>query len=232
MRDDELGSTIKRRDGKPYFIRKNLNRVFYPDEWISFFNNLKIKQKITFNFLINTGARINEVRNIKIKDVDFNKRNVKIRVVKRRNRYADGNIREIPISNKFVKFLKGLITKYKLTNEDYFPILSTPASNIGMKKALQKAKINDWKLFTAHSVRKTLECWLVSLSISDIKIIKHFGHNQSTALKHYIIADKFSENERKKIRSILGDLYYSNGHIDILYDKVKILEKKLLIQNG
>jgi integrase len=54
---------MQRSDGTHYSIRSNRQRFFFPDEWMAFYDKLKDRQKITFEMLINTGARINEIRN-------------------------------------------------------------------------------------------------------------------------------------------------------------------------
>lgn len=190
-----------------YTKREYRDRYFFPDEWKCFFDCLKPKQKITFNFLINTGARINEIRNAKVGDVDFERNNIVLRWTKSRNKDGSRRIRTIPISPQFKKYLIKVIKDYNLKVEDNFPILSTPAANIGMKKALQKAKIPDWKMFSAHNVRKTLEVWLLALDIDSLKIIKHFGHSLIMASKHYVSPDIFDYSDKDVMREVIGDLY-------------------------
>lgn len=200
-------SKITRKDGKEYTIREDKLRFFFPDEWMTFFDNLKTKQKITFQFLINTGARINEIRGIKVADIDFERNSIIIRNTKSRNKDGTRKVRVISISNKFSKYLKHLVRKYNLKQENNFPILSTPAANIGLKKALTKSKIKDKENFSVHSVRKTLEVWLLSLNIDSLKVAKHMGHTIAIAQKYYVSPDTFSFEDKKTMRNIIGDLY-------------------------
>jgi len=205
-------SEIIRKDGKKYTIRKNRQRFFYPDEWMAFHDKLKPKQKIVFEILINTGARISEAKNIKVSDIDFERKNIVLRVTKKMlNRpgikKTERKIRVIHISDKFAKFLRKVINKKKLSQDDYFPIPTIAAANIAMKKALQRAGIKDWDMFSLHNVRKTFETWLIALGIDNTKIIKHLGHSQAIALKHYISADTFNWDDKKQMREIIGDLY-------------------------
>jgi len=198
---------IVRSNGKEYTIREDKLRFFFPDEWMAFYDQLKPKQKITFEFLINTGARINEVRGIKVADIDFNRNSIIIRNTKARNKDGTRKIRVISISNKFKKYLKHLVKKLNLKLEDKFPILSTPAANIAMKKALEKAKIKDKENFTVHSVRKTLEVWLLSLGIDSMKVAKHMGHTIEVAQKYYVSPDTFNWEDKRMMRQIIGGLY-------------------------
>ena len=218
---------IKRKNGRKYTIRLDRSRIFLPSEWKLFYKNLKEYQRFTFNVLINTGARINEARHIKVSDINFEDKKIKLRVVKKRNNYSNGKIRVIPISSKFCKHLKKYIKDKNLKEDNYLKILSTPAANIAMKKTLKISNIKDYYMFSIHNIRKTLETWLLSLNLSELKILAHFGHNKITCLKHYVIADTLNKFEKNIIRLIIGNLYYCNGDIDFLYQKIKELEERL-----
>jgi integrase len=163
--------------------------------------------------MINTGARINEIRNIKVSDIDFDRGNIVLRVTKRIvNRpgiQKEGvrTIRILTISSEFSKYLKKIVGDYELKADDCFPILSTPAGNIAMKKALKEVGIQDYEMFSLHNCRKTLETWLLALNVDSVKLVKHFGHSMNVALKHYLSADVFNYEDRQKMREIIGDLF-------------------------
>ncbi len=201
--------SLMRSNGKSYSIRTHRDRFFYPDEWGKFFDYLKPRQKFTFKFLINTGARINEARNVRVEDIDLERKRMILRITKVKSKKGEKHPRPrlIPISTQFAKYLKAYIKKKGLSNPDYLNILSTPAANIGMKKALRESGIKDWYMFSVHNVRKTLETWLMSLNIDGLKITAHIGHSMAVAAKNYVSADVFSWDEKKQIRMIIGDLY-------------------------
>lgn len=198
---------IERKDGKKYTIRDNRHRYFFPDEWVAFHDSLKAKQKITFHFLINTGARINEVRNIKVMDIDKDRQSILLRFTKSRNKDGSRKIRIIKVSPQFIKYINGLINQYDLKPNDYFPILSTPAANIAMKKTLREIGISDYYMFSVHNVRKTLETWLLALDIDSLKVAKHFGHSIIIAGKFYVEGDVFNYEDKRIMREVIGDLY-------------------------
>ena len=203
-----VGSTEKiRSNGMKLSVRNNRHRYFYPDEWLAFYDTLKPRQKITFNFLINTGARINEVRMIQVSDVDFDRNSIVLRWTKGRMSDGSRKMRVLSVSTQFIKWIRGVIKEYDLKAEDHFQILSTPAGNICMKKALREAGIQDWSMFSIHNVRKTLETWLISLDIDSLKIIKHFGHTMNVAAKFYVSSDTFNYEDKQIIRQVIGDLY-------------------------
>jgi len=191
---------FKRENGKDYTVRDNRDRFFYPGEWIKFNDALKKSQKFTFDFLINTGARINEARHVEDYDIDIERKRIVLRVTKVKAKKKERNPRPriIPISSGFAKYLK---------KNKGGKILSTPAANIAMKKALRKAGIKDWKMFSIHNIRKTLEVWLMALDVDGLKLTAHMGHSMVTAAGHYVSPDIFSWEEKSKIRMIIGDLY-------------------------
>lgn len=203
-----IGSTeIMRTSGRKYTIRQNRFRYFYPDEYKAFYDALKPKQKVTFHFLINTGARINEVRNIKVQDVDFERNSIIIKWTKARNEDGSRKMRVLSVSPQFIKWIRSIINVYSLKPEDNFPILSTPAANICLKKTLTKIGISDAIMFSVHNVRKTLETWLMALDVDSLKTAKHFGHSITVASKFYVSPDTFNYEDRKAMREIIGDLY-------------------------
>ena len=201
--------SLMRSSGRSYSVRSNRDRFFFPEEWKKFFDQSKSRQKVTFNFLINTGSRINEARNVKVSDIDLDRKRIVLRItkVKAKKKEKSPRPRIIPISTQFAKYLKRHIKENKLSGEDYLGILSTPAANIGMKKALKNAGIKDWQMFSIHNIRKTFENWLMGLDVDGLKITAHVGHSMQTAAGHYISPEVFTWEEKSMIREIIGDLY-------------------------
>ena len=198
---------ITRTNGRIYTIRNNRDRFFYPGEWLKFKEQLKDFQIITFDCLISTGARINELRNLQKQDIDFENKRLTLRVtkVKAARKETHPRPRIIPFSTQFGRRLKGYFNDK--VSEDYLGILSTPGANISMKKALQRAGITDWQMFSIHNIRKTFEIWLMAIGIDGLKLTAHLGHSLNVAASSYISADVFSSEEKMQIRDILGDLY-------------------------
>ena len=216
-----------RKDGKIYSVRDNRSRFFYTSEWMKFFDKLNEKQKFTFNFLINTGCRINEARNIRVGDIDLDNKRVFVRITKVKAKKGEKNPkpRTIPISSQFAKYLRKVFRDNNLSNDCYLGssrdnknmpencplfkggILSTPAGNIAMKNSLKRAGIKDWYNFSIHNIRKTLETWLMALGIDGLKLVAHLGHDMKTASQHYVSPDVFRFEEKRDMRLIIGDLY-------------------------
>ncbi len=200
---------ITRSNGRTYTIKENNNRFFFPKEYMKFEDNLKPKQKHSVRVQINTGARIMELQHVKVEDVFIDSRRMVLKVTKTKAKKGEkiGKQRIIPLSSKFAKYMNRYIKENKLEPEDTIRILSTPALNQGIKKAAQKAKIKDYQNFSSHSLRKTLECWLMSLGTQDSSLLAHFGHDMKTAMSAYVSPDIFSLEEKREMRLIIGDLY-------------------------
>lgn len=200
-----------RNNNVKYSVRTNRSRFFYPDEWIKFFDNLKPSQKITFDILIQTGARINELINIKVGDIDFERNTIILRVTKVRAKLKEKNPkpRTINVSTQFLRRLKSYLKSKNILerNEEKIGLLSKPASHIALKKTLQKIGIKDWYMFSVHNIRKTHGNWLKALGIEGAEICSRLGHDYDTLIKSYSSPNIFNSNDKQKMRVIFGDLY-------------------------
>lgn len=203
-------------NGQTYSVRKNRDRFFYPKEWFLFFDNLNESQKMTFELLINTGARINEVIHIKSSDIDFERSNITLKVTKVKAKKGEKypRPRTISISSQFCKRLRKYCRDKELINEngtllkdDYLGLLSKPAAHIAMKKCLKKIGITDWYNFSLHNIRKTHGNYLKALHIEMAEICNRLGHDSNTYLRSYASPDIFNFKDKQDMRLILGDLY-------------------------
>jgi integrase len=205
-----------RSDGKKYSVRKHRKSFFMPDIWNELLNNLSKKGKLTAEILIQTGARINEARNIEERDVDYDRNTIRLRVTKTKARKKGeerGSPRTIPINSRFIKQLK----KYFKDKENKkLEILSTPAFNIALKKSLKKIGKDDYYMYSAHSIRKTHGNWLKILSnlrminCDASEICLRLGHDYNTFLKDYGSSGVMDTKDVLLIKQIFGDLYSIN----------------------
>jgi len=210
--NDVLAGT--RKDGTLYSVRNNRDRFFYPNEWMKFYDvGLKDSQKMTFDFLINTGARINEAINVKVEDVDIQNKRIILRVtkVKAAKKEKAPRPRPISISTQFARRLNKHIKDNKLQESDKLGLLTASAANTAMKNALQVAGIKDWYMFSLHNLRKTHGNWLKSLGIEIGEICSRLGHDMNTFLKAYVSSDIFTYKDKQEMRLVLGDLYQNRG---------------------
>lgn len=223
---EQVMLTATKKNGQKYNYRQNQLNIFTPKEWNQFYPFLKDIQQPMFDTLLQTGTRIMEAINIQVKDFNFEDKTLKINTVKQRTRYSDGRKREIKLSTQYCDKMKKFVQELKaedyiflrgvelpwnystLPNKEkkkYYEVRKVAWSAM-FKRKLRKAGINENK-FSLHNIRKTSESWLCFLNINHLIILKRFGHNESTALKHYISNDIPSEKYKYEARLLLGDLY-------------------------
>lgn len=202
----------QRSDGKSYTKKANKNRFFFPKEYTQLEDKLKPKQKHSIRFLLNTGARINELQKAQVQDFIFNPQG-RSRLILRHTKTkakkgeTQGRVRDVPLSKDFSKYLNKYIKENNLKPEDNFNILTTAAINNALKKTAVLIKLSHPEDFSCHSLRKTLEVWLMALGVDSLPITAHLGHDIRTAASHYVSPDIFSWEDKKLIRQIIGDLY-------------------------
>ena len=202
-------NTIILSNGKPYTVRSNRDRFFFPKEWLAFKKAVRPEYFHVFEVLVNTGSRINEARNIQVNDIDFNNKRLTLRITKVKARKGEKHPRPriIPISTEFTKYLQKYINQNKIGSVGFILVISTPGANQLLKRGLQRASIQDWQMFSIHNIRKTFEMWLLALGLDSLKVTAHVGHSMQIAAGSYISADVFSHEEKLLIRDIFGDLY-------------------------
>lgn len=200
-----------RSDGKKYTKKSNINRFLFPEEYTQLEDAAKPRLKHCLICLLGTGARISEIQKVNLKtDFIFNP-NGRSRLVLRHTKtkakkgeFGSGRVRDIPLSKSFAKYLNN----YLINNPSgEINFLTTAGFNIALKKLAQDVGLSDPHDFSAHSIRKTLETWLMALRVGDLAIAAHIGHDIRTASSHYVSPDIFSWEQKKLIRRIIGDLY-------------------------
>jgi len=202
-----------KKDGKKYSVRKHRKGYLMPDVWIKFREALTSERaKLTADALIQLGCRINESRYIEERDIDYERNTLRLRITKTKAKKGEkwGKPRTIPISTQFTKKLKKI---FATMPGKPLPMLSTPAFNIALKKALTKIDYPEPWMISAHNIRKTHGNWLKimgNLRIMDIdasEICLRLGHDYNTFLKDYGSSGVMDNKDIMLIQRILGDLY-------------------------
>ncbi len=222
-----------RKDGTKLSVRVDRRRYFFPNEWNEFINLFKNKQhKFFFITLLHTGSRIMEALNLKFKDIDEQRGTIKFTIVKQRkakkNFYAIGKSRDFFVASNFIKEYKSFIRGKKINLEDYIFLdnLKLPKdydeldndkrkkyysskfvsySNL-LKRKLRKTSIKDHYNFSPHNIRKTYGMWMRTFNIDSGELCYRLGHDIDTYIAHYGSSLIFTDNERRKIIKIMGDV--------------------------
>lgn len=198
-----------RKDGTKYTVRNHRKAFFFPETWLEFYDKLTNKQRVTFNYLIQTGARIMEVQHIKVGDVNYDNCFIVLRRTKVRSRLGESipQPRWVKISPDFTKWLRKVTKEYKLKHGDTFPILSDSHSNRVLKKVLHELKVRDYYMYSVHNIRKTHETWMLALGFDLGVVAKRLGHKKETALEAYLTEDIFTLKQKDQMLLILGEIY-------------------------
>lgn len=192
-----------------YHQKINKKAFLYPDQWKKFYDSVKEKQQPYFKIAINTGGRINEIRNLKVKDIDFERKSLTFYVTKVRAKLKETRPtpRTIPISTEFRDWLQRYVRKYKLKLNDTFNIPSTVGIDKFIKKRCALLEFKDPEDYSSHNFRKTHGNWLKAMGVDGIEIAGRLGHDADTMLKHYVSPSLFNQNDLALIKQELGDLY-------------------------
>lgn len=198
--------TPPKKEKRKYRKKENLKRFYFPKEWFNLLKQIKNeKHKFLLEFLLHTGARINEARNVKITDIDFEREQIVLKITK--GRVKKGNMRTLQISTYLAGRIKSYINSQKIESKLAtlgFP--STPMMDKMIKRYTMLSGIEDWKDFSCHSIRKTLENYLVCLNINHLSIQAHMGHTLDVASAHYVTTQLMTSEDKSLIKAILDNL--------------------------
>jgi integrase len=181
--------------------KQNKKAFFYPPEYEEVYNGMNSNGKYTLKFMINTGARINEVRGFAKNPIfDGLRHNITLTETKVRAKLGEKrpSPRTIPISKKFYRELRNEFDKKR--------ILSTNAFNIQLRNSCKKSKIKSFDQFSSHNIRKTFGTWMLSLGVDGFKLAQHLGHTPNELARDYATNDVFNLKDKQIMRKILGDL--------------------------
>lgn len=196
-------------DGIKYSVRDDRSRYFFPEEWIKFYDSIKQENQPIFDFLINTGARIEESLNVKPKNFDHDKNRLTLRVTKMKATKGErvGKPRTFTISSQFSRRMRKHIKENKIGDNDFmFPITKQGVYQF-LRRRLKKLEFDDWWNFSLHNIRKTHGNYLKALKVDSGEICYRLGHDLNTYIKHYGSANIFDRKDLSSMIKILGDVY-------------------------
>jgi len=173
---------------------KDINRFFFPNEWISFLKEIdkpKIKNKLLYELQFQTGARFNEVLHLRPIDFDFERSNVRLWKTKTKAKKGEkiGKPRTISLSTDFSRKMKRFCNGKE--RDAYLFKVTQAGYNQLLKNKIKKLGIKDYYNFSSHNIRKTHGMYLKALGIDIAEICTRLGHDYNTYIQHYGSADIF-----------------------------------------
>lgn len=202
----ELRTLIKKKSKYQkkgiYREKENKVRFFNPDEWEKFIlsTHLNIKLRFYYQFLMLTGMRYKEAKNVKVVHID--KANKQIMIMKPKG----GVQRFCHLSSYTLKILKQRMEGMNKEDTFNFPTIQHLIQT--MKRICEKEKLYQWNDFSAHNLRKTHENYLLALDKDEVKVSRHMGHTPKTAQEHYLSSGFIKDKKQlDKIRKWLEDIF-------------------------
>jgi integrase len=193
---------------KKYSKKSNPKRFFYPKEYLKILSVIhNDKHKFWVELLTHTGMRIDEARNVRIKDIDFDRGLILVTKPKK-SLGRSGKERTLEMST----YLKNRILAYMKANNlgknDNFDIRTTQFFDRMLKNYAKEAGIVDYDNFSAHNCRKTLETWCAAgLNVNTSALSVFMGHTVDVAIMHYVGMSILTQEDKTLIRTILDDLF-------------------------
>ena len=220
-------------DGKKYTVRESRHSYLRPEEWKLFIKEVDYPlHRLFFLSLLHTGARAMEALHLKPSSFDFERKTVKLDVIKgrgaKRNFSAMARERVFFVADNYLKEVKRYISKFEIKENEYFFLNNEelpedysklPKSdkkkhyskkevsyNQLLKRKLKKIGGINYKQFSLHNLRKTYGNWMRIFGLRDTELCYRLGHDLNTYFIHYGSPDTFTPQERSMIQNILGGM--------------------------
>jgi integrase len=222
-----------KKNGVKYTVRDDRRAYFFPNQWELFINSITNKEhRFFFLTLLHTGARIMEALNLKYEDIDIERGTVNFKMVKQRKAKKDfaaiGKSRGFFVAENYIIEYKSFIRGKKINPKDYifldndklpkdyesldnqakkkYYIAKINSHSKILKRKLKKVGIKDWYNFSPHNIRKTYGMWMRTFNKEMSELCYRMGHDMDTFMAHYGSSLIFSDDERRKIAKIFGDV--------------------------
>lgn len=173
------GTDLVELDKKNYYVENDI-KYLKIQEYIHLERGIDNEfHKLLIRFLFETGARISEALDSKVKDMDLKYNKIKLINLKQKKK----EVRECVISKELLNMLLIHINKYKLElNDNIFTRVTAKGKKVykraGAFKIIKKYSENilgyDW--VSPHTFRHTRAIHLLSENMDVIKVQKFLGH--------------------------------------------------------
>jgi len=183
-----------------YRAKENRVRFMDPDEWEKFIYSTKETIRKYFWFLLITGMRYKEAKNVQKKHISWNNKNILIFTPK-------GGVQRFANFSSFGK--RKLKEMFEGLNDEDTLSFPTIQHLIQTLHAIcKKQNIKYWQDISVHNIRKQHENYLHALNLDNAKITAHMGHTAKTAVEHYNSSEFIKDSKQlEKIRIWFDDIF-------------------------
>ncbi len=182
-------------------------RVLAPDEYYKFLSAIDNPDHLfTFKFLFGTGLRVEEARRLKARNINFDRREFTV-IKAKGGKYGAKKQRRVRFSSMLRMEIRQRIKLLKLGPDDTLKIPTRQRLNLLIKYYGIKAGLDNVHDLRTHTCRKTHENYLIAIGVDNMVVCAHMGHAPDVAYYYYVQKAVYSDEEKAKIRGILGDIY-------------------------
>jgi integrase len=192
-----LPAVRNKRDVAVVFT-KDLPRYFNKQEIEAILDAVKNEPKkyLLISLLWQTGARVSEILNIKVKDIDFHNRSLRITTLKQKTRLQ----RVIPIQGSLLGLLGAYIASNELKREDFIIDITRQRAFQIIREAVLKAGFDSERAHP-HTFRHSFAVFAVLSGVPILVIKNWLGHSniQNTLIYMQVLGNdtrKFYEELR------------------------------------
>lgn len=194
--------TKKKVEKEVYYLNKNeIKKLF---EVFNVNNSKELRDYAIVTLLYDSGARVQELINLKTKDINFENSTVKL--------FGKGNkIRIIPISSQVIEILEKYFKLFDIQKNSenivFFNKRRVKLTREGIKYILKKySKLAnlDYKKITPHIFRHTKAMHLLENNVNLVYIRDFLGHASITTTEIYAKANP--EVKRKAIQNLSNEI--------------------------
>lgn len=188
----ENDKNIIMSENKKVYYEGDTIKYFYENEYKAIIENSNKFYRLLYLALFETGARMEEIRQISFMDIDFDNNKIKIPTLKQRN---SNRFRILTISNTLKAMILQNRIERNLNDKDYFlakasgkNVITNQAVNEMLKKQCSKLNIEIEKAHV-HTFRHTRAIQLLESGMEITKLKEFLGHK---ALISTLVYSKFS----------------------------------------
>ncbi|BCX13791.1 MAG: tyrosine recombinase XerC [Candidatus Dojkabacteria bacterium] len=188
----------------PKYINKK-KRILKPTEYLALKEVSRQNERlfVIIETLLQTGIRIAELANLKIKDVDMSKKEITIEP------YGSNEKRVIPINDKLFYVLKSYLEKHCADKDNNHPLFFTRTGqpiqirNIrnSIDRAIAKANL---KNVCVNDIRNTFIVHQLSQGVSTSYLAQIVGHKSESTTQKYLslLSKKYKPSGKDKIYEV------------------------------
>lgn len=166
--------TVRNKKEVAIVFSQELPKYFHKQEIDEILDTVKDSPKkyLLISLLWQTGARVSEILNLKVKDIDFHNKSLRISTLKRKKRPQ----RIIPMQGSLLGLLGAYIASEELKGEDFIIDITRQRAFQIVREAVLKAQLDEDRAHP-HAFRHSFAVFAVLSGVPILVIKNWLGHS-------------------------------------------------------